>query len=159
VLRGVLLPASRRAKVPLPGETGEPGFPLDVVLAVRCRLSIVLDLRSKLGRTKAGSAFRAAAKAGLDGTTAGAGAIPRLDRLLLVEPVRLRLDRPATGRPGALMLNTLALAVDLDALALASPPKRASPPSDGEGNVVVGGDSAFISAAPENLLAVIPPIG
>lgn len=112
-LLGKLVPGSASSAVAVIGDTGGLGRPLERPLGVRSRLSLVLGLRMELGTTKAGSALRAAANAGLDG--AGDGfAGPKIERLLLVEAVLLRLERPAVLRPEALVLKTLALAGDCD---------------------------------------------
>lgn len=112
-LRGELVPPSGRSKLAAAGETGGLGRPLERLLSVRIRLSLVLGLRTEFGTAKAGSALRAAANAGLEDTPEEAVA-PDIDKLPLVEPVRLRLERPAECRPGALVLNTLGLAGDCE---------------------------------------------
>ena len=66
----------------------------------------MLGLRMELGTIKAGSALRAAASAGLEGTADELLGL-RMERLLLVEPVLLSLERPAACRLGALVLKTL----------------------------------------------------
>ncbi len=93
-LRGALVAASGRSKVPVAGETGALGRPLERLLRVRSRRSLVLARLIELGTTNAGSALRAAASAGLDGAAA-VFVMPVNDKLLVLDPVRLRLERPA----------------------------------------------------------------
>lgn len=118
VLRGTLVPVSGMSNEAAEGDTGGLGRLLERPLIDRSRLSLVLGLRTELGTMKAGSALRAAAKAGLEGTPDELVG-PMSDKLLLVEPVLLRLERPAEWRPGALVLNTLGLAGDCDVSASA----------------------------------------
>ena len=94
VLLGRLVPASGSSNWAEAGDAGGLGLPLERPLRVRSRRSLVLGLRTELGTTKAGSALRAAASAGLEGAPDELAG-PISDRLLLLDPVLLKLARPA----------------------------------------------------------------